>query len=105
MPHDEIQFLPDIYKLINADQDVSLEDQEEFVQSIADKYNLPLETAQIIINCVFEEMRNAVLDAKVFYAKELGSIRMSSPLLTRNKREIFPAFRPSKHFKNILNAK
>jgi len=108
MPHnkDEIEFLPDIYKLINSQApSASLVYEEEFIQSIANKYNLPLETAEIIINSFFEELRSAILDNKMFIAKNWGSMHISSPISDGNKQRVFPKFKPYPNLRKLLNEK
>lgn len=97
------KFLPDIFKLINESCPVSLENEEEFIEKIAIKHDLPIETAKIIINLFFEEMRNFILDNKKVIIPKWGTMYISSPVTDGNIKRVFPKFKLSEQIKKEFN--
>jgi len=100
---DPKNLLPDIYKLVNDTVPVYLEDEEEFILNIANKYRLPYETAQIVIDLFFEEMRNIILDNKKLSIPSWGTMHISSPISDGNVKMVFPKFILDKKLKKKLN--
>jgi len=100
---DPKNLLPDIYKIVNETIPVFLENEEEFVLEIANKYRLPYETAQVIIDLFFEEMRNAILDNKKVSIPSWGTMHISSPISDGNIKMVFPKFKLAKQLKKRLN--
>ena len=100
---DEVEFLPDIYSVINSDVDLFIEDEEDFIEELSIKYDLPFETVNIIVNLFFEEMRNVILSGKQLLIKFWGTMYISSPMTSGNKKMIFPKFRNSQNLVKRLN--
>lgn len=99
-------FIPGIDNYLESIDDnisVTTKDLDELILKIRSTTDVTNETAKIIVKLFFQEIRNLVLRKNIVVIRNFGKFLISSPLLTNNKRKIFPIFKPSKKLIKLLN--
>jgi len=76
---------------------------EEFVAQIQIKTGLDLNISTAIAKSFFAEIRNGMLRGDVVVLRDLGKFYVSSPKFSKNKKKIFPIFKPYKKMIKKLN--
>lgn len=105
---ENINLLPDIEYYLQSrkyDRPISLVDIKEIVDEVVTKSILDKDKVEIIIQTLFEEIRNLMLAGEIISLKNLGAFFISSPKVTNNSKTIFPKLNIYKSFKKKLKQK
>jgi len=100
--------LPDIdqyLESIDNNLPISVSNLIEIIESISANTGLKKETSEIILRLFFQEIRNCLLNKQVVSIRKLGSFLISSPVITKNSKKIFPKFKAKKSLIRNINEK
>jgi len=98
---DESELPPDIEEYLERIDDnvpVEIRGNEELVAKVVANTGLNYESAKIIVQSYFQEIRNQVLKGNTVIVKSFGKFSISSPK-TGTKKKVFISFKP---FKNLI---
>lgn len=86
--------------LENIDDNVPVEirENEELVAKVIANTGLTPESAKIIVQSFFQEIRNQILKGNTVIVKSFGKLSISSPQ-SGTKKKVFISFKP---FKNLI---
>ena len=97
----ETELPPDIEEYLEHIDDnvpVEIRGNEELVAKVIANTGLNTESARIIVQSFFQEIRNQVLKGNPVIIKSLGKLSISSPQ-SGTKKKVFISFKP---FKNLI---
>jgi len=105
---EDFEGLPDIEEFLsnqNSENDFSIRTNEldHISDAIVAHCGFTKEQATRIINMFFNEIRYHMLKGYVIDIKKLGSFYIASPKLAKNKKRVFPKFKPKKSLLKELN--
>lgn len=103
---DKIDFLPDISQYleqIDNSKSVSSKGLEELMYKINASTGIGAATSSVIIKLFFQEVRNAILRGDLVVLGGFGKFFLATPQNTKNKKRIFPKFKPYKKLIKKMN--
>lgn len=98
-------FLPDIHdylESINTSKSVSAKGLEDLVFRVRAKTGLNTDICTAIVSLFFHEIRNSMLKGDIVTIRGLGKLYVSSPK-HKNKKRVFPKFKPYKKLIRRMN--
>lgn len=101
-----IEFLPDIFQYLEqleGSKSVTAKGLEEIIYRMHASTGISKEACTIIIKVYFQEIRNAVLRGDKVVLAGLGKFILASPKNSKNKKKIFPKFKPYKTLIKKMN--
>ncbi len=99
----KIEFLPDIEDYLESvSTPVQISELDDIIDHVAAKTGLDIEQASIVVQSIFQEIRNAMLRGESVTFRGLGEFYISSPK-NGNKIRIFPKFKPHKSLIRKMN--
>lgn len=102
----KIDFLPDIFQYLEqADngKSVSPRGLEELIYKVHASTGIRVEASSAIVKLFFQEIRNAILRGDSVLLGGFGKFSLSSPKISKNKKKIFPKFKPYKKLIKKMN--
>ena len=101
----KLEFLPDIDDYLESmSTPVQVAGIEDIVDQVAAKTGLDLESATIVVQSIFQEIRNAMLKGETVTLRGFGEFYVSSPK-NGNKVRVFPKFKPYKSLTRKMNGR
>lgn len=86
----------------NYNAPINVSNNQELIYKVIASTGLNYESAKIIIEYIFEEIRNQIFNNKIVIIKKLGKFLISSPI-NGTKKKIFIKFKPYKELMRKLN--
>jgi hypothetical protein len=95
--------LPDIFEHLenaNNKKSVTLHGLEDFAYEVQIRTGLTYEISSIIVKMFFQELRSSMLRGDMITIRNFGKLFISSPKFSKNKKRVFPVFKP---YKSLIN--
>lgn len=103
----ETELPPDIEEYLEHIDDnvpVEIRGNEELVAKVVANTGLDPESAKIIVQSFFQEIRNQTLKGNIVIMKSIGKLSISSPR-SGTKKKVFISFKPFKNLIRKLNGR
>lgn len=108
MTNNEIELLPDISKYLEQVENtksVNINGLDEIAYRMRASTGLSKEACMIVLKLFFQEIRNSILRGDVVALYRFGKFFLSTPKTSKNKKRIFPKFKPYQALLSKLNNK